>query len=171
MEALPCLALSVFPLAFSSSVFVPTQTMPAWLQPFAANQPVTVATNALRGLILSQGALPAGHTAAGQVALALAWSAAITTVFAPPAIRRYRRTTADPNGRGISFARAAADAGGQCVTRSTRRRRAHQATAAPARAARPTPMAIGTTGQFPAGAERTVNAAVVVITGSSWSGR
>lgn len=84
--------MGVFPLAFSSSVFVPTQTMPTWLEPFAANQPVTVATNALRGLILGQGALPPGHTVAGQVALSLAWSAAIIAVFAPLAIRRYSRT-------------------------------------------------------------------------------
>jgi ABC transporter DrrB family efflux protein len=84
--------MGVFPLAFSSSVFVPTQTMPAWLEPFAANQPVTVATNALRGLILGQGALPPGHTVGGQVALALAWCAAITAVFAPLAIRRYSRS-------------------------------------------------------------------------------
>ena len=84
--------LVVFPLAFTSSVFVPTQTMPAWLQPFAANQPVTVATNALRGLILGQGALPPGRTVAGQVALALLWAVAITAVFAPLAVRTYRRT-------------------------------------------------------------------------------
>jgi ABC transporter DrrB family efflux protein len=84
--------LVVFPLAFTSSVFVPTQTMPSWLQPFAANQPVTVATNALRGLILGQGALPPGRTVAGQVVLALLWAAAITAVFAPLAVRAYRRT-------------------------------------------------------------------------------
>ena len=84
--------LVVFPLAFTSSVFVPTHTMPAWLQPFAANQPVTVATNALRGLVLGQGALPPGRTVAGQVALALLWVVAITAVFAPLAIRAYRRT-------------------------------------------------------------------------------
>jgi ABC transporter DrrB family efflux protein len=84
--------LVVFPLAFTSSVFVPTQTMPGWLQPFAANQPVTVATNALRGLILGQGALPPGRTVAGQVALALAWAVAIAVVFAPLAVRGYRRT-------------------------------------------------------------------------------
>jgi ABC transporter DrrB family efflux protein len=84
--------LVVFPLAFTSSVFVPTQTMPAWLQPFAANQPVTVATNALRGLVLGQGALPPGRTVAGQVTLALLWAAAITAVFAPLAVRTYRRT-------------------------------------------------------------------------------
>jgi ABC transporter DrrB family efflux protein len=84
--------LVVFPLAFTSSVFVPTQTMPAWLQPFAANQPVTVATNALRGLVLGQGALPPGRTVAGQVALALLWAAAIIAVFVPLAVRAYRRT-------------------------------------------------------------------------------
>jgi ABC transporter DrrB family efflux protein len=82
----------VFPLAFTSSVFVPTQTMPGWLEPFAANQPVTVATNALRGLVLGQGALPPGRTVAGQVVLALVWAAAICAVFAPLAVRAYRRT-------------------------------------------------------------------------------
>jgi ABC transporter DrrB family efflux protein len=82
----------VFPLAFTSSVFVPTQTMPGWLQPFAANQPVTVATNALRGLVLGQGALPPGQTVASQVALALAWAGAIIAVVAPLAVRTYRRT-------------------------------------------------------------------------------
>jgi ABC transporter DrrB family efflux protein len=84
--------LVVFPLAFTSSVFVPTQTMPGWLQPFAANQPVTVATNALRGLVLGPGALPPGRTVAGQVALALLWAAAITALFVPLAVRAYRRT-------------------------------------------------------------------------------
>jgi ABC transporter DrrB family efflux protein len=84
--------LMVFPLAFTSSVFVPTQTMPAWLQPFATNQPVTVATNALRGLVLGQGALPPGRTVASQVALALLWAAAITAIFVPLAVRAYRRT-------------------------------------------------------------------------------
>jgi ABC-2 type transport system permease protein/oleandomycin transport system permease protein len=84
--------MGVFPLAFTSSVFVPTQTMPGWLQAFAANQPLTVATNALRGLLLGPGALSPGQTVGGQVALALAWSAATTAVFAPLAVRRYRRT-------------------------------------------------------------------------------
>jgi ABC transporter DrrB family efflux protein len=84
--------LVVFPLAFTSSVFVPTQTMPGWLQPFAANQPVTVATNALRSLILGQGALPSGQTVAWQVVLALVWAGAIIAVFAPLAVRAYRRT-------------------------------------------------------------------------------
>jgi len=82
--------MGVFPLAFTSSVFVPVQTMPGWLQAFAANQPVTVATNALRGLILGQGALPPGGPSRPGAA-ALAWSAAIIAVFAPLAVRLYRR--------------------------------------------------------------------------------
>jgi len=84
--------LVIFPLAFASSVFVPTETMPSWLQVFTENQPVTVVTNALRGLILGEGALPAGQTIGGQVVLALLWSAAILAVFAPLAVRIYRRT-------------------------------------------------------------------------------
>ncbi len=49
--------LPVFPLVFASSVFVPTETMPAWLQGFAINQPITVTVNALRGLMLGREAL------------------------------------------------------------------------------------------------------------------
>jgi len=84
--------VGVFPLAFTSSVFVPTQTMPSWLVPFADHQPVTVLTNALRGLILGHGALPPGQTVGGQVILALAWSMAIAALSAPLAIRLYSCT-------------------------------------------------------------------------------
>jgi ABC-type multidrug transport system permease subunit len=83
--------LPVFPLVFASSVFVPTDTMPPWLQTFADNQPITVTVNALRGLILGEGALPPGQTVLGTVALALVWSAGILVVFAPLAVRLYRR--------------------------------------------------------------------------------
>lgn len=83
--------LPVFPLVFASSVFVPTGTMPAWLQAFADHQPITVTVDALRGLILGAGALQPGQTVEGQVALALAWSAAILVVFVPLAVGRYRR--------------------------------------------------------------------------------
>lgn len=82
----------VFPLGFTSAVFVPAQTMPAWLRPFAAHQPVTVTANAVRGLVLGPGALPPGQTVAGQVGLALLWATAITVVCVPFAVRAYRRT-------------------------------------------------------------------------------
>lgn len=84
--------LPVFPLVFASSVFVPTQTMPGWLRTFADNQPVTVTVDALRGLILGEGALLPGNTVTGQVLLSLFYSALILGVFVPLAIRVYRRT-------------------------------------------------------------------------------
>jgi len=82
----------VFPLGFTSAVFVPTQTMPSWLRPFAEHQPVTVTANAVRGLVLGPGALPPGQTVAGQVGLTLLWATAITAVCVPLAVRAYRRT-------------------------------------------------------------------------------
>ncbi len=73
----------IFPLVFLSAVFVPVETMPDWLQVFAANNPVTVATGAARGL--SQG---------GEywepLWKAAAWWTAIMAVFVPVAIWRYR---------------------------------------------------------------------------------
>jgi ABC transporter DrrB family efflux protein len=84
--------IPVFPLVFASSVFVPTQTMPSWLRAFADNQPITVTVDALRGLMLGGDAVRAGHTVGEQVLLSLFWSAAILAVFAPLAVRMYRRT-------------------------------------------------------------------------------
>jgi ABC transporter DrrB family efflux protein len=82
----------VFPITLTSSVFLPTQTMPGWLQAFAEHQPVTIVANALRGLTLGEEALPAGHTVSGETLVALAWAAGILTVFAPLAVRAYRRS-------------------------------------------------------------------------------
>jgi ABC transporter DrrB family efflux protein len=84
----------VFPLGFTSSVFVPAATMPAWLRPFAAHQPVTVTTDAVRGLILGPGALAEGRTVVGQVGLSLLWAAGILVVCVPFAVRAYRRAVA-----------------------------------------------------------------------------
>ncbi|MCB2223637.1 MAG: ABC transporter permease [Actinobacteria bacterium] len=83
--------LPVFPMVFASSVFVPVETMPSWLAAFAENQPITVTVNALRGLMLGGDALPPGDSVAGTVLLSLAWSAGILAVFAPLAVRMYRR--------------------------------------------------------------------------------
>ena len=82
----------VFPMTLTSSVFLPTQTMPGWLQAFAEHQPITIIANALRGLTLGQGALPAEHTVTGEALLALTWTAAILTLFVPLAVRAYRRS-------------------------------------------------------------------------------
>ena len=85
--------IPVFPLVFASSVFLPTETMPGWLRVFADHQPLTVVTNAMRGLILGDGALPVGQDLATEVVRALAWIAAITAVASLLAVRSYRRIT------------------------------------------------------------------------------
>jgi ABC transporter DrrB family efflux protein len=83
--------LPVFPLVFASSVFLPTATMPGWLRAFADHQPLTVVANTMRGLILGEGALPAGQVLSEQLLRSGAWIAGILLVFAPLAIRSYRR--------------------------------------------------------------------------------
>lgn len=83
--------LPVFPLVFASSVFLPTQTMPGWLRAFADHQPLTIVTNALRGLMLGEGALPPGESLGRQVLVALAWIVGITVVSSTLSVRAYRR--------------------------------------------------------------------------------
>ena len=83
--------LPVFPLVFASSVFLPTETMPPWLQAFADHQPITIITNAIRGLMLGEGALPQGESLAAVVLQSYAWILGITAVFAVLAVRTYRR--------------------------------------------------------------------------------
>ena len=76
----------IFPLVFASSAFVPVETMPGWLQAFSRNNPITIAVNAVRYLVLGE---PWG--AGADVWKALVWVVAITAVFIPLAVRRYRR--------------------------------------------------------------------------------
>lgn len=75
----------VFPLAFASSIFTPTEFMPGWLQAFANNQPVSAAANAIRALVN-------GGPTATYVWIALAWLLGILAVAVPLAIRGYRKT-------------------------------------------------------------------------------
>ena len=76
--------IPIFPLTFVSSAFVPISTMPTWLQPIAEANPVTVVVNAARGLIL-------GAVDVWTVVLALGWIVGLVAIFAPLAIRTYRR--------------------------------------------------------------------------------
>ena len=74
----------VFPITFVSSAFVPTETMPGWLQAFADNQPFTQVVDAMRALALG---LPVGN----HVWLALVWMVGLLALFIPLAVRAYRR--------------------------------------------------------------------------------
>ena len=56
------------------------------------NTATQVMLAAMCGLILGEGALQPGQTVGAQVALALAWAFGILVIFAPLAVRQYRRT-------------------------------------------------------------------------------
>ncbi len=80
--------VTVFPLVFASSAFVPVQAMPGWLQAFAEISPVTLAVDATR--VLSLGPIP-GLIDHGAIAGALLWTVGILAVFVPISVRFYRR--------------------------------------------------------------------------------
>ena len=74
----------LFPLTFLSSAFVPIPSMPGWLQAFAYNQPVTYVINVMRSMAL-------GGPIADDLWKSIAWLAGIFIVFAPLAVRAYKR--------------------------------------------------------------------------------
>lgn len=74
----------MYPLLFTSNVFVDTSTMPDWLGPIIAWNPISLASTAARGLMH-------GSASTGELAAALAVMAVIALVFAPLTFRAYRR--------------------------------------------------------------------------------
>jgi oleandomycin transport system permease protein len=74
----------IMPLNFGSNVFVPTNTMPGWLKSWADISPVSLMSNALRGLMN-------GGEVAGPLAGSIAWMVGIVAVFFPLAMLAYRR--------------------------------------------------------------------------------
>jgi ABC transporter DrrB family efflux protein len=85
-------SLVVIPLTFVSGGYVPINSMPSWMQPFAANQPVTVMMNAVRSLMLGgTRAAGVGHDSAYWVVLSLVWCAGILALFAAVAVARFTR--------------------------------------------------------------------------------
>ena len=71
-------------LVFASTAFVPIDGMPGWLQTYNRIQPVSVIVKAERALAI-------GGDTAVPVLHALLWIVALTAIFAPLAINRYRR--------------------------------------------------------------------------------
>ena len=74
------------PLVFASSAFVVVGTMPGWLQGFAKYQPLSISIDATRSLMLG-----GFYSSPGKVLASLAWSTVIIAIFAPLAVRKYRR--------------------------------------------------------------------------------
>jgi ABC transporter DrrB family efflux protein len=78
--------MTVFPLTFASSAFVPTSTMPDWLRAFAEHQPLTLVTNTVRSLTLNGSGGP-------DAIPALIWAVGMLAVFFPAGVWLYRRRT------------------------------------------------------------------------------
>jgi len=74
----------LFPLTFLSNAYVPTSTMPDWLQAFVKVNPISHVVSALRSLAND-------GTVNGEVGWALVACAAVVAIFVPLAVRGYRR--------------------------------------------------------------------------------
>jgi ABC-2 type transport system permease protein len=74
----------MFPLTFLSNAFVPTETMPRWLEAFAEVNPVSLVITAIRDL--------ANH---GEVTANTGWAllgcAVVVAIFAPLSVRTFTR--------------------------------------------------------------------------------
>jgi ABC transporter DrrB family efflux protein len=74
----------LFPVTFISSAFVPTDTMPSWLEPVAEYNPFTTMVDAARALFV-------GTEAGNDIWGAVVWSLVIIGVFGALSVWRYRR--------------------------------------------------------------------------------
>jgi ABC-2 type transport system permease protein len=85
----------LFPVTFISNVFVPTQSLPGWLQPVAEWNPISSTVLALRELFgnptgFPPGGLPDVLPMQHPELVSPAWSLLILLVFVPIAVRKYR---------------------------------------------------------------------------------
>jgi ABC transporter DrrB family efflux protein len=78
--------LPIIPLAFTSSAFVPIDTMPGPLQAWADINPITHIVDADRALIL-------GGPTTVPLLQALAWLTVLSALIVPLALRRYHRAS------------------------------------------------------------------------------
>src|SRR5690606_24056510 len=74
----------MMPLTFTSSALVDPATFPGWLAAWADVNPVSHLSDAIRGLLI-------GGEVARPATISLLWAAGFMVVFAPLAIRMFRR--------------------------------------------------------------------------------
>ena len=78
--------LLVLPLSFGSNTFVPTETMPGWLQVFVNVNPISHLVSTVRALMN-------GGAYGTDLIWTLGWMAVLLVVFVPLALWAYRRRT------------------------------------------------------------------------------
>ncbi len=87
----------LFPLTFLSNAFVPLESMPSWLQPIAAWNPISSVVAAIRQLFgnVPDGYVPPDYWPLQNPVLAsVLWCLVILAVFVPLGVSRYRRAAA-----------------------------------------------------------------------------
>jgi ABC transporter DrrB family efflux protein len=87
----------LFPLTFLSNAFVPLESMPSWLQPIAAWNPISSVVAAVRQLFgnVPDGYVPPDYWPLQNPVLAsVLWCLVILAIFVPLGVSRYRRAAA-----------------------------------------------------------------------------
>jgi ABC transporter DrrB family efflux protein len=87
----------LFPLTFLSNAFVPLESMPSWLQPIAAWNPISSVVAAVRQLFgnVPDGYVPPDYWPLQNPVLAsVMWCLVILAIFVPLGVSRYRRAAA-----------------------------------------------------------------------------
>jgi ABC-2 type transport system permease protein len=81
----------LFPITFISTVFVPLESLPTWLQPFAEWNPTSTLTGSLRELWGNPNPF-VNDSIPGQypILVTLGWVVVIIAIFGPLGVRRYR---------------------------------------------------------------------------------
>jgi len=74
-----------------SNVFVPPELMPSWLGTIAEWNPLSATVAATRELFGNPGFGGDSWIAQNSLLMAIVWPVALTVIFAPLAVRRYRR--------------------------------------------------------------------------------
>jgi ABC transporter DrrB family efflux protein len=84
----------IFPITFISSAFVPIQTMPDWLQPFAEWNPVSTLTTSLRVLWGNPNPFATNNLPSQQpILVTIGWLVVLLGLFIPLGVRKYRSTS------------------------------------------------------------------------------
>jgi ABC-2 type transport system permease protein len=90
-ESVTAVQILVWPIGFLSSVFLDPATMPAWLEPIAQANPLSVTSDAVRELLGSPAWGASSWIDDHAAPVAVGWSLVLVAAFLPLSIRAFRR--------------------------------------------------------------------------------
>lgn len=88
---------TMFPITFLANTFAPSERMLSWLRPIAEWNPISALVQALRQLWGNVPGAPPGSywPIRNAIPVSIGWSLVLTAIFAPLALRAYRKRTTD----------------------------------------------------------------------------